>query len=97
MFGKGKRKQVTEREAEGETERVYHEIKQCFRGYRQLNDASVLQLRTCGIILSCIPLLLSTAAIASLQRSSAIQSGSTSASLSATATWKKSWPFVGWS
>ncbi len=31
MFGKGKRKQVTEREAEGETERVYHEIKQCFR------------------------------------------------------------------
>lgn len=31
MFGLGKPKQVTEREAEGEIERAYHEIKQCLR------------------------------------------------------------------
>jgi len=31
MFGLGKPKQVTEREAEGEVERVYHEIKQSLR------------------------------------------------------------------
>ncbi len=51
------------------------------RRYRQLNEPSVPPPRSCDILRRCTLLLLSIAVIVSLLRSSAIQCGSTSASL----------------